>query len=103
MSARLASARTMTFTAVSTYESPSHIGPPLAYTTISEVTLQQPDKLRVIIPGDGLASEFFYDGKMMMAYMPSREPGRGGRSATDDRRRPKGPAIRLRSIFPSPM
>jgi hypothetical protein len=71
MSARLASARTMTFTAVSTYESPSHIGPPLAYTTISEVTLQRPDKLRVIIPGDGPASEFYYDGKMMMAYIPA--------------------------------
>jgi hypothetical protein len=28
MSARLASARTMTFTAISTYESPTHIGPP---------------------------------------------------------------------------
>jgi hypothetical protein len=71
MSARLASARTMTFTAVSTYESPTHIGPPLAYTAISEVTLQRPDKLRVITPGDGPASEFYYDGKMMMAYMPA--------------------------------
>jgi hypothetical protein len=71
MSARLASARTMTFTAISTYESPSHIGPPLAYTTISEVTLQRPDKLRVITPGDGPTSEFYYDGKTMMAYMPA--------------------------------
>ena len=71
MSARLASARTMTFTAVSTYESPTHIGPALAYTTISEVTLQRPDKLRVMTPGDGPASEFYYDGKTMMAYMPA--------------------------------
>jgi hypothetical protein len=71
MSARLASARTMTFTAISTYESPSYIGPPLAYTTISEVTLQRPDKLRVITPGDGPASEFYYDGKTMMAYAPA--------------------------------
>jgi hypothetical protein len=71
MSARLAGARTMTFTAVSTYESPTHIGPPLAYTIISEVALQRPDKLRVITPGDGPASEFYYDGKTMMAYMPA--------------------------------
>jgi hypothetical protein len=71
MSARLASARTMAFTAVSTYESPTHIGPPLAYTTISEVTLQRPNKLRVITPGDGPASEFYYDGKTMMAYIPA--------------------------------
>jgi hypothetical protein len=71
MSARLAGARTLAFTAVSTYESPTHIGPPLAYTIISEVTLQRPDKLRVITPGDGPASEFYYDGKTMMAYMPA--------------------------------
>lgn len=71
MSARLAAAQTLSFTAVSTYESPSRIGPPLAYTTISEVTLQRPDRLRVITPGDGEASEFYYDGKTMMAYAPA--------------------------------
>ena len=57
--------RCVSLTAVSTYESPSHIGPPLAYTTISEVTLQQPDKLRVMTPGDGPASKFYDDGKTM--------------------------------------
>jgi hypothetical protein len=71
MSARLAAAQTMSFTAVSTYESPSRAGPPLLYTTLSEVTLQRPDKLRVITPGDGPASEFYYDGKTMMAYAPA--------------------------------
>lgn len=68
---RLAAAHTMTFTAVSTYESPSRIGPPLVYTTISDVTLQRPDKLKVISPGDGPASEFYYDGKTMTAYAPA--------------------------------
>ena len=90
MSARLASARTMTFTAVSTYESPSHIGPPLAYTTISEVTLQRPDKLRVMTPGDGPASEFYYDGKTMMAYMPAENLVAVAEAPADDRRRPQG-------------
>jgi hypothetical protein len=71
MGARLAAARTMSFTAVSTYESPSRIGPALAYTTLSEVTLQRPDRLRVITPGDGPASEFYYDGHTMMAYAPA--------------------------------
>lgn len=71
MSARLAAAHSMSFTAVSTYESPSRAGPPLVYTTLSEVTLQRPDKLRVITPGDGPASEFYYDGKTMMAYAPA--------------------------------
>ena len=70
-SARLAAARTMSFTAVTTYESPSRIGPPLAYTTISQVTMQRPDKLVVISPGDGPASEFYYDGKTMMAFAPA--------------------------------
>src|SRR5215467_15205448 len=57
-SARLAAARTMRFTAVVSYESPSRPGPPLVYTTRSDVVLQRPDKLRVITPGDGSASEF---------------------------------------------
>jgi hypothetical protein len=71
MSARLAAAQTMSFTAVSSYESPSRLGPPLVYTTVSQVSLRRPDKLRVITPGDGPASEFYYDGKVMMAYAPA--------------------------------
>ena len=71
MSARLAAAHTMTFDAVSSYESPTRLGPPLVYTTISHVTLQRPDKRVVITPGDGPASEFYYDGKTMMAYAPA--------------------------------
>ena len=70
-SARLAAARSMSFTAVVSYESPSRPGPPLVYTTRSDVTLQRPDKLRVISPGDGPASEFYYDGKTMVAFMPA--------------------------------
>jgi hypothetical protein len=68
---RLAAARSMRFTAVATYENPSRLGTPLAYTTKSEVTLQRPDKLRVITPADGPATEFYYDGKAMMAFAPS--------------------------------
>jgi hypothetical protein len=45
-SSRLAAARTVSFTAVVSYESPSRLGTPLVYTTKSEVTLQRPDKLR---------------------------------------------------------
>src|SRR5438552_1555799 len=70
-SSRLAAAQTMKFNAVHFYESPSRHGHPLAFTTKSEVTLQKPDKLRVIMPGDGPASEFYYDGKKMMAYAPA--------------------------------
>src|SRR5262245_31593013 len=60
MSARLAAARTLSFTATSSYESPSRVGAPLIYMTLSEVMLQRPDKLRVITPYDGPASEFYY-------------------------------------------
>ena len=72
-SAKLASAQSMSFTAVVTYESPTRVGFPLAYTTKSEVVLQRPNKLRVITLGDGPASEFYYDGKQMMAYSPAED------------------------------
>jgi len=70
-SARLAAARFLSFTAVEVFEQPSRHGHPLAYTTRSAVTLRRPDGLRVIIAGDGPASEFYYDGKAMMAFAPA--------------------------------
>lgn len=67
----LAAAKSMSFTGIVGYEYPSQLGPPVLYTVRYDVTMQRPDKLRVIIPGDGPASEFYYDGKVMMAYAPS--------------------------------
>lgn len=72
-SQRLAAARTMRFTAVVSYESPSRPGPPLLYTTKSEVALQRPDKLRVITTGDGPASGFYYNGKTLTAFAPAEK------------------------------
>ncbi len=69
-SAVLAAAKSMTFTADVSYESPTRQGPPLVYVTQSNVTMVRPNKLRVITPGDGPPSEFYYDGKVMMAYAP---------------------------------
>jgi hypothetical protein len=69
-SARLAAAKSMSFTAVVSYESQSRFGPPLVFTTKSDVTVQRPDKLRVITFGDGPPSEFYYNGKTMMALAP---------------------------------
>lgn len=71
MSARLAAATSMAFTATITYENPSRLGPPLAYTTRSEVLVQRPGKLRVVTPGDGPASEFYLDGATMSAFAPA--------------------------------
>ena len=70
-SARLAAARTMSFTAIVGYEYPSKLGPPIVYTTRYDVVMQRPDKLRILLPGDGPASEFYYDGKTMTAYAPA--------------------------------
>src|SRR5262249_44363651 len=68
---RLATAQTLSFVAVETFENLSRQGAPLVYANKYDVTLQRPDKLRVIQSGDGPASEFYYDGKKMMAYSPA--------------------------------
>lgn len=70
-SARLAAAKSMTFTATVGYEFPSKLGPPIVYTMRYDVSMQRPDKLKILMPGDGPASEFYYDGKAMMAYAPA--------------------------------
>ena len=69
-SARLAAAKTMSFTAIVDIEYPSKLGPPLAYPVRYDVAMARPDKLRVLQSGAGPANEFYYDGKMMMAYVP---------------------------------
>ncbi len=68
---RLAAAKSMSFTATASYEYPSQLGPPILYTVRYDVAMQRPDRLRVIIPGDGPASEFYYDGRTMTAYAPA--------------------------------
>ena len=73
MGDRLAMAKTMKFTAVTTYENPSRLGPALAYHTLSNVTLQRPNKLQVLSPGDGPASEFYYNGKTLVAFAPTED------------------------------
>jgi len=71
MSNRLAASKTLKFTAVTTYENPSRLGPALAYHTLSNVILQRPNKLQIISPGDGPASEFYYNGKTLVAFAPT--------------------------------
>ena len=69
----LSAAKAMSFTAVSTYERAARNGQPLFFATQNQVTMQRPDKLRVITPGDGTPDEFYYDGKTIMAYVPSED------------------------------
>jgi hypothetical protein len=66
----LAAAKTVSFKAVVAEESPSRLGPPLLYSSRYKVVLQRPDKLRILSPGDGPATEFYYDGKSMAAFAP---------------------------------
>lgn len=70
VSDKLSAAKSMSFTAIASYEYPSKLGPPIVYTTRYDTAMQRPDKLRILIPGDGPASEFYYDGKQMVAYAP---------------------------------
>ena len=69
-SARLAAAKAMSFTAIVDVEYPSKLGPPLAFPVRYDVAMQRPDKLRVLQSGAGPANEFYYDGKLMMAFVP---------------------------------
>ena len=69
----LEAANAMSFTAMNTYEKAARNGQPLYYAVENRVTLQRPNKLRVITPGDGLPDEFYYDGKTMMVYVPSTD------------------------------
>jgi hypothetical protein len=70
MGQRLAGARSLSFTAVATFERTSAFGHVLQYASKYEVTLQRPDKLRVVMLGDGPRSEFYYDGKTMAQLAP---------------------------------
>lgn len=71
MSQRLAAARTFSFDAVTHYESPSRLGLPLVYTTHSAVTVQRPNRFRVVTRGDGPRAEIYDDGKTLLAYAPA--------------------------------
>jgi hypothetical protein len=71
MSQRLAAAKGMSFTAVASYEYPSRLGPPIVYSIRHDVAFQRPNQLKIVVPGDGPATEFYYDGKEMIAFAPA--------------------------------
>lgn len=67
---KLAQAKTISFVARGAFDVPARNGQPLFYLTRSEVLLVRPDKLRVIVPGDGPPSEFYFDGKEVAVFTP---------------------------------
>ena len=71
MSSRLAAAKSLSFTAEASYEYPSRLGPAIVYSMRYDVLLQRPNQLKVVVPGDGPATEFTFDGKEMVAFAPA--------------------------------
>lgn len=70
-SARLASARTLSFTAIIADEAPSRLGPPLLYASCADVSLKRPDRFRIISSGTGPRSELYLKGTERSAWAPA--------------------------------
>ncbi len=67
---KLAAAQSISFVTRGAFDVPAANGQPLFYFTRSEVLMVRPSKLRVIVPGDGPPSEFYYDGKTIAMFQP---------------------------------
>ncbi|SFK68296.1 DUF2092 domain-containing protein [Methylocapsa palsarum] len=72
-SEKLAAAKTISFHALGAFDVPARNGQPLFYYNRSEVLLARPNKLRVIVPGDGAPSEFYFDGSTVAVFRPSED------------------------------
>jgi hypothetical protein len=73
MSDKLAAAKSLSVTVHRAFDVLAANGQPVVYMVVSNVVLQRPDKLKVIVPGDGPPSEFYYDGKTMMVLLPDKK------------------------------
>lgn len=67
----LAKAKSLSFRVKRAFEEPAGNGQPLFYTLLTDVSLQRPDKLKVVTLADGPPSEFYYDGKEMAVFLPA--------------------------------
>jgi hypothetical protein len=70
MSNKLQAAKSVSFSVKIAFDEPAKNGQPLFYMVQSAVSLQRPNKLKVVVSGDGPPSQFFYDGKTMMEFLP---------------------------------
>ncbi|MEJ0091964.1 MAG: DUF2092 domain-containing protein [Methylocella sp.] len=70
---RLANAKSLSFVALGAFDVPARNGQPLFYHTRSDVLLVRPNKLRVIVPGDGPPSEFYFDGTHVAVLTPQQD------------------------------
>jgi hypothetical protein len=71
MSDTLAKANGLSVTIRRAFDEPASTGQPLLYMVNSNVSLQRPDKLKVVVTGDGPPSEFYYDGKEFAVFLPA--------------------------------
>lgn len=72
-SEKLAAAKTISFNALGAFDVPARNGQPLFYFSRSEVLLARPNRLRVIVPGDGPRSEFYFDGSTVAVLTPKED------------------------------
>jgi hypothetical protein len=72
-SEKLAAAKSISFRALGAFDVPARNGQPLFYYNRSEVLLARPNKLRVIVPGDGAPSEFYFDGSTAAVFTPKED------------------------------
>lgn len=72
-SEKLSAAKSISFHALGAFDVPARNGQPLFYYTRSEVLLARPNKLRVIVPGDGPPSEFYFDGSTVAVLTPKAD------------------------------
>ncbi len=69
---RLASARTLSFTATAVHDVPNADGQSILYVERSRVAMRRPGMLRVVTQGDGPPSEFVTDGRTMTVFRPTQ-------------------------------
>lgn len=72
-SEKLSAAKSIAFHALGAFDVPARDGQPLFYYSRSEVLLVRPNKLRVIVPGDGPPSEFYFDGSTVAVLRPKED------------------------------
>lgn len=70
MSDALANAKSLSFSTKRAFDEPAANGQPIFYMVSSTISVQRPDKLKVVVQGDGPPSEFYYDGKEFAVYLP---------------------------------
>jgi hypothetical protein len=72
-SEKLARAKSISFVALGAFDVPARSGQPLFYYTRSEILLVRPNKLRVVVPGDGPPSGFYFDGAKVAVFTPKAD------------------------------